>query len=173
VSPVTSNTLEDLQDSFNFDKKLSRAFHAGRLFLCRSIDLLQQKEVAGVVFSGGMDQKTLRALGRLLIEFVLVLSIDVIFFDNEDEECAPKDSLSINFGTEMVDNGRQGKSSRLCNMFCASPYISNNIGSPNGRVDRSFAIFTWNETPTGRSHFPRKSIRVGKTEGYIPGEKVK
>ena len=121
MSPVTSNTLEDLQDSLNFYRKLSRAFHAGRLFLCRSIDLLQQKEVAGVVFLGGMDQKTLRALGLLLIDFAFVVSIGVILFDNEDEECAPEDSFSINFGTEMVDNGRQGKSSRLCNMFCASP----------------------------------------------------
>ena len=122
VSPVTSTTLlPDLQDSSNFAKKSSRAFHAGRLFLCRSIDLLQQKGVAGVVFSGGVDQKALRVLGRLLIDFAFVVSFDVSFLNDEDEECVPDDSLSIVAGTEVADSGRKGKSSRLCIMLCASP----------------------------------------------------
>jgi hypothetical protein len=68
VSPVTRTTLDDLHDSSSLDKKSSRAFHAGSAFRCRSMDLLQQKGVAGGVCFGGVDQKTLLALGRLFID---------------------------------------------------------------------------------------------------------
>ena len=144
VSPVTSTTLEDLLDSFSFDKKSSLAFHAGSDFLCLSIDLLQQNGVAGVVSLGGPDQNTLLVFGRFRIEMPLVLLFGATFVDidvdgvvDEDE-----DDLESGFGTDGDDNGMREKSSIVCNMFCCSPYISKNIGSPNGSSDRNFAIPT-------------------------------
>ena len=123
VSPVTSTTLEDLPDSSSFDKKSSLAVQAGSVFRCLSIDLLQQKGVAGGVFVGGVDQNALLVLGRFFIDDFL----DADFVDADDEVDGAvdidddDDALPIGFGTDVDDNGKRGKSSRLCNIFCSSP----------------------------------------------------
>jgi hypothetical protein len=125
VSPVTRTTLEDLHDSSSFDKKSALAFHAGRDFLCRSMDLLQLKEIAGGVCFGGVDQNTLRALGRLFIEIPLEVFFDAVFVDlDADDDGAVDDDddpFPIGFGTDVDDKCKRGKSSRVCNMFCSSP----------------------------------------------------
>ena len=73
VSPVTSTTRPELQASFNLDKKLSRAFHAGSDFRCLSITFGEQNGIAGVVPFGGIDQKGLLILGLFLIDVTFVL----------------------------------------------------------------------------------------------------
>ena len=119
VSPVTSTTLEDLPDSSNLDKKSCRAVHAGSDFRCRSMDLLQQKDVAGGVCVGRVDQNTLRALGRFFIEIPFEVFFDADFVDTDDDVDGAvdidddDDALPIGFGTDVDDNGKRGKSSRV------------------------------------------------------------
>ena len=118
VSPVTSTTLEDLPDSSSLAKKSCRAVHAGSDFRCRSVDLLQQKEVAGGVCSGRVDQNTLRALGRFFIEIPFDLFAPDFVDTDDDVDGAvdiddDDDALPIGFGTDVDDNGKRGKSSRV------------------------------------------------------------
>ena len=128
VSPVTSTTLECLHDSSSLDKKSARAFHAGSDFRWRSIDLLQQKDVAGGACFGGVDQKALRFLGRFFMELPVDIFFDAVGFVDADGGGAvgaaadgDDEALPIGFGTDVDANGKRGRSSRVCNRFCSSP----------------------------------------------------
>mmetsp|Transcript_27379 Transcript_27379/g.64135 ORF Transcript_27379/g.64135 Transcript_27379/m.64135 type:complete len:92 (-) Transcript_27379:660-935(-) len=91
------------------------------------MDLLQQKDVAGGVFLGEVDQKMLRVLGRLLREspfavfFVVGCVDDNEDIDGDDIVESGADVFPFGFGTYEDDNDKIGKFSRFCNMVCSSP----------------------------------------------------